>query len=405
MWQCSECGFENENEVSVCEECGHKRKKKKSRGKITLITFVVCVALIALATVLAMSGKYYDFSPKQKVTVVDSAVFGKTDTLKWTFYSDNSIVISGNGEMDSYEKRGQCSWRSYLEQIRKIVIEDGVKNVGANVFNGCGANEIVLGNSIEKIEKLAFANCVNLKEINFPESLKKIDESAFMGCLYLKEANMHSGVKSIAENAFDMCNGEFKISAPDGSVGAMYNAKNLGKLPELTAAEFDEEENVCDKGNCGAEAMWTLYNDGSLVISGSGDIDDYTDVSVIPWKEYKSIIKSIEICEGIENIGENAFFGCAEAEAAKLSCKAIGARAFYNCGKLKKVEISDGAETIGDEAFLKCSALEAAYIPKSVTKISYDAFKENKKGMKIYGDTRSYARFYALIKFIGFREG
>ncbi len=398
MWKCSKCSYINEDNLTECENCYHIRRSKKSMVKPALMMLVVCVALISLAFLLAMSGKYDYLTIKEKVKELESGKCGVTNSLEWHMYSDNTLVISGSGRMENFEKRGDCQWRSYLEQTRKIVIEDGVLNIGVNAFNGSGAKEVLLADSVGSIEKLAFANCVNLKSITIPSGVGKIGESAFIGCLYLKQANIDSQTEEIAQTAFDMCHSEFKIIAPEGSAASDFSAGRLGIVPEIEKVEFDEELDIAEMGECGEACVWTLYDDGRLIIEGEGNINDAS------WNNYLDMILNIEIKEGIGLIGERVFENCINLKSAKINCKTIGNAAFYGCEKLESVDICSGAEDILEEAFVKCKSLKKIYIPPSVKQIKYNAFKENHKELKICGDTRSYARFYALIKFISFRE-
>ena len=49
------------------------------------------------------------------------------------------------------------------------------------------------------------------------------------------------------------------------------------------------------------------FADGKLTISGSGDIPDFTFLSLPPWNHLKESIISVEIGNGITSIGDSAF--------------------------------------------------------------------------------------------------
>ena len=47
-------------------------------------------------------------------------------------------------------------------------------------------------------------------------------------------------------------------------------------------------------GTCGTNLKWT-YENQTLTISGSGDMQSYSSVSSVPWYSYKTNIKKILI--------------------------------------------------------------------------------------------------------------
>ena len=63
-------------------------------------------------------------------------------------------------------------------------------------------------------------------------------------------------------------------------------------------------------GTCGDSITWTLDDQGTLIISGTGEIDrpaPGTDYYQFPWGDYANSIKTAVINEGITGINENAF--------------------------------------------------------------------------------------------------
>lgn len=70
---------------------------------------------------------------------------------------------------------------------------------------------------------------------------------------------------------------------------------------------------VVDSGYCGGEGdgtnlTWTLYNDGLLEITGTGDMKNYyyysSSITTAPWGTYKDSLTSLSIGEGITSIGK-----------------------------------------------------------------------------------------------------
>ena len=107
-------------------------------------------------------------------------------------------------------------------------------------------------------------------------------------------------------------------------------------------------------GTCGSNLTWTLdTSTGLLNIEGSGRMRNYFSSSSIPWYNYSSYIKNINILNGVTSIGYNAF---------------------YDCSGLTSVTIGNGVTSIGNNAFRDCSSLTSITIPNSVTSIGDYAF-------------------------------
>ncbi len=113
-----------------------------------------------------------------------------------------------------------------------------------------------------------------------------------------------------------------------------------------------------------------------------------------------SALREIRISEGVVAIGDYAFSGCKGLKSVSLSSslKYIGRGAFAGCSSLEELEIPTGVEVIGDEAFrgaalrcfvspvdsrlnslgvmafAGCSLLEAVILPYGLSEIGGSAF-------------------------------
>ena len=83
------------------------------------------------------------------------------------------------------------------------------------------------------------------------------------------------------------------------------------------------------------------------------------------------------IPEGVENIADHAFEGCAGMEAVTIpgSVTNIGAHAFDGCTGLREVVLPEGLAGLGEYAFANCAGLEAVAIPGGVADIGMHAFE------------------------------
>ena len=160
---------------------------------------------------------------------------------------------------------------------------------------------------------------------------------------------------------------------------------------------------VIASGDCGTGVTYSLTDDGTLTISGTGAMADYTAASGQPWYSSASSITtvvvetgvthignssfreftnmtSVSLPEGLETIGNFAFSGCTNADFKKVTIPAsvtsTGTYIFSGCTNLATVEFSAGSNLtgIGNYAFRNCTDLGSINIPAGVTSIGSYAF-------------------------------
>lgn len=93
---------------------------------------------------------------------------------------------------------------------------------------------------------------------------------------------------------------------------------------------------VVASGMCGDNVSWTLDDKGEMILKGSGAmwyIEDYS------YCDYISEIKTLVFEEGIADIADYSFYGCANTEKIVISntVTTIGDWAFYNCPVVSEI--------------------------------------------------------------------
>ena len=86
----------------------------------------------------------------------------------------------------------------------RVVIPNGVKQIGPYAFNSTAVTEVVIPESMKRIGWGAFWNCQSLKKLNLPANLTQIEESAFCNCAALQELEIPAGVTRIFETTFSV---------------------------------------------------------------------------------------------------------------------------------------------------------------------------------------------------------
>ena len=137
--------------------------------------------------------------------------------------------------------------------------------------------------------------------------------------------------------------------------------------------EPTEPSEVVASGTCGENLTWTLDGNGTLTISGTGPMDNYSYDEAAPWfsQGYGSKVKKVIINESVASIGAEAFRGCSGLTSITIpsSVTSIGCGAFMGCSGLTSITIPSSVTNIGACAFEDCTGLTSITIPSSVTSI------------------------------------
>lgn len=108
-------------------------------------------------------------------------------------------------------------------------------------------------------------------------------------------------------------------------------------------------------GTCGENLTWTLDDNGTLTISGEGDMEDYAWYP--PWFNNKFDIKSVVIEEGVTSIGNKALRLCHFTNISiPDSVTKIGKEGLAG-SDLTSVNIGRNVTSIAEDALMSCSSL------------------------------------------------
>ena len=85
--------------------------------------------------------------------------------LTWKL-DGHRLVIGGNGRMRDFTDAEHAPWVAQAEQVRSIVVEDGVESIGGRAFCGFDRLETVrLGSAVARIGWRAFDGCSRLEQV------------------------------------------------------------------------------------------------------------------------------------------------------------------------------------------------------------------------------------------------
>ncbi|MBR3789616.1 MAG: leucine-rich repeat domain-containing protein, partial [Clostridia bacterium] len=362
-----------------------------------------------------------EYSIPESVITIGGSAFSGCEAL-------TSVIIP-----DSVTTIGRSAFWG-CSALNLIEIPKNVTTIGESAFTSCSAlTSVIIPDNVTTIGALAFWNCDLLASVTIPESVTTIGDSAFVDCASLTSINVNenntayasidgvlfnkekteiirypqnkSGEYSIPESvttidsyAFDGCTSLTTVNAP-----CSWNENPLYTFEDgvdLVIQEHTYENGKCTVANCdnacahetitdgvcvdcggkhcgnteNDKVVW-FYDGGTLTITGSGAMADYS-LNNTPWGNYKSSITQINIENGVTTIGEGAFKGCSELASVTIpdSITTIGSSVFNDCTSLTTIEIPDSVTSIGRSAFSTCTALTSVMIPESVTTIDYCTF-------------------------------
>ena len=278
-----------------------------------------------------------------------SGDFGENNCLHWEVstgvLSGKTLTISGTGVMPDFNfpEGNLAPWWNYealgmltsfgsfkLEgELKKVVIKDGVTNVGSYaLFCLPAATQVTLPDSVTRIGRYGIAMCSKLTGMSIPKGVTEIGDFGLAGN-GLTAVTLSDGLQSLGRGAFDTCTSLTNTTLPAA----------------ITAVP----------GKCFANCTKLL---------------------------------NVKYAGTVTAIGERAFEGCKSLTKAPIpeTVTELGASAFTGCTALTDVTLPAGVTAIPDGCFQGCTALKDMKLPGTVTRVGLNAFT----GCTALKDVRCY---------------
>ena len=283
------------------------------------------------------------------MTAATSGDFGENNCLHWEVstgvLSGKTLTISGTGVMPDFNfpEGNLAPWWNYealgmltsfgnfkLEgELKKVVIKDGVTNVGSYaLFCLPAATQVTLPDSVTRIGRYGIAMCSKLTGMSIPKGVTEIGDFGLAGD-GLTAVTLPDGLQSLGRGAFDSCTSLTNTTLPAA----------------ITAVP----------GKCFADCTKLL---------------------------------NVKYAGTVTAIGDLAFESCKSLVTAPIPATVteLGASAFNGCVALTDVTLPAGVTAIPDGCFQGCTALKDMKLPGTVTSVGHNAFT----GCTALGDVRCY---------------
>lgn len=280
--------------------------------KLKKLTALILSALILVsAAPLAKIG--FSITAAAEGALSASGQCGKS--VSWSFGSETGVLtISGTGAMDNYTSGKSPFYAN--EDIRQVVVEQGVSSIGDYAFEECMALRTVrISNSVASAGENAFDFCFEMRDVYFDGTSSEWKSfTAADGNYYLESAKIHY-LSGSSEKLY----GPLTYKESDGKAVITY----------------------CDKSLSGAYSI-------------------------------PSEIGGLPVAE----ISGSSFASCAFITEINIagSVKTVGSLAFSKCEQLKSVSLGEGVQEIKDKAFSDCTALETVSLPSTLETLGNSVF-------------------------------
>ena len=302
--------------------------------------------------------------------LTNPATSGTSGGIDWRF-EDGTLTISPseNPESSTYAK-GQMAdytlitenkvmhttapWKVYDGDIKSVIIEPGVTNIGSHAFFMCNNLESVsLPDGVTTIGDRAFWQ-TSLKNITIPASVTKIGteiKEVFYQCYDLESITVASGNTAYqsVDGVLYTADGTTLIQYPQNKADTSYKMIDTATKIEFLAFNYTQNLQTIDFNNVTTVADKGVYGNKAL------------EEIILP---------------KVTTIGARAFSGNKAVTSLTLQTVplSVGENAFSSCTSLANVTMPDEMTVLTKDMFAECTGLKSIHFPAQLTKIDYGCF-------------------------------
>ena len=366
-------------------------------------------------------------SRKDDCAWVDGLAIRCTD-WRWQGNEEGGLVLSGFDVLQS-DVKIPCAIGDYsvtelsdwlfesCDDLKSVVVSNGIKRVGAGAFADCRQLEHVsLPESVINIGGSAFRNTPLLARsadgpvvidgcvigfsgsvgslLELPTGARLIAEESFKGCSSISTVYLPQSIAVIGKDAFANCTSIRTIYVDAGDANRMKTLLAGSGFSVSGRRVLEVGENV---------EWYYVEQDGLLTING---VDPAFGALTMP-----SEIDGRKVA----SIGASAFYGCKDIAALSIpkTVAQIGSDAFLGCSRLTKMEVDKDNPSYGmfgemlmtkdgrSVLFVTAAATEIT-MPKTVEEIEYNAFASAVHLSRIRVPAGSSDRIKGIVENSGF---
>lgn len=276
----------------------------------------------------------------------------------------------------------------------KVVrVPEKVTYIGSCAFKNTNVEKVILPRTVRTINKFAFHQCRQLKEINFPEGLQRIGTCAFYLCTALESADLPKEMLYIESSAF-RSSGLKHVTLPEKLTDRKRNGEFIFAETELETVEIPETLYLEDGMFAGCHNLKSVkFNKTGIDVPNQCFVDclklkdvDLNAISSFGEGAFQgcSLLKTKEITLDFnQTVYDGAFVGCPFEKVVINDVSKVHRLAFSSCVDLQEVviDVVAGLQNVevADGLFSGCTNLETVTFTdnadKSITHIGECAFR------------------------------
>lgn len=315
------------------------------------------------------------------------------ENVQWAYDESTKVLtITGNGPMADYDgikadadvgtEKDLRPWKPYLDQITEVHIAEGVTAIGNSAFRGMTAlKKANIPASIQHLGDYIFRADSELTEVEWAPNFMAhelqdndtkgtngetyigtyVPTSMFDFCSKLGDGKeltkwLPSSFTGVGCAAFRGT--KFTVDFDNWSNLKYIGARAFEQMPHLESFTLTDGIQIGLRGTDsnafnGSGLKKLIVNTEEVPRSFANGCTELTDITlgsavkkIQPFAFYSTAITTLDVPEGISNIGDCAFYACQNLNKLTFRGKVtLGERVFTACG-IKELDILDGAEVI-----------------------------------------------------------
>lgn len=335
-------------------------RSTQKRHLLALLTVVL--ALLALLLMHPTAGAVDDTDKAE--TLVGANI---KDGVLLGYYGLGGDIVLPNTvtKIDNEALKGN-------DNIVSITIPGSVKDIGNNAFEGCTKLERVIFTNPEKANKTliirlsAFQNCKKLTECEIPARAYQVVGNIFKGCTSLTEVKVNAANPYYFTKdgvLFGPALVNYKPQYDEAYALQSYPAGRQGAYTIPSSVNRKEIDQVWTSGFEGAASLTDITIPASIGRLGTAAFEG-------------TGLTHVTIPDTVQQVDPAVFQNCTKLVSVKLPARLaeIDQYMFANCISLQHVDMPDSITKINIYAFHNCTSLTSLALPKKLSSLSVGCF-------------------------------